>query len=135
MMTFTRKLKSTTLILGLAMLGFSCSDSDNNSESATISGKVENGNQKVAAADGTVVSAARITSNGSIQTIDGTEADTEASGRFDVAVNADAYQNIVVQAKSEAETNMGYVAAKVENGSSYTIKPINAESSGDQSIC
>lgn len=134
MMTFTRKLKSTTLILGLAVLGFSCSDSDNNSESATISGKVENGNQKVVAADGTVVSAARITSSGSVQSIDGTEVDIEASGRFNVAVNADAYQNIVVQAKSEAETHMGYVAAKLENGSSYTIKPIDTESSAETKV-
>lgn len=134
MMNFTRKIKSTTLIIALAMLGFSCSDSSNDSETATISGKVENGNQKVVVADGAVVSAARITSNGSIQTIDGTEVDTEASGRFDVAVNADAYQNIIVQAKTEAETTMGYVGARIENGSSYTIKPIDTESSAETKV-
>lgn len=134
MMNFTRKIKSTTLILGLAFLGFSCSDSGNDSESATISGKVENGNQKVVVADGAVVSAARITSNGSVQTIDGTEVDTEASGRFDVAVNAEAYQNIIVQAKSETETTMGYVGARIENGGSYTIKPIDTESSAETKV-
>lgn len=132
-MTFTQKFKSTTLILGLAFLGFSCSDS-NDSGSATISGKVDNGNQKVIAAEGAVVSAAQITSNGSVQTIDGTEVNTEASGNFKVAVNADAYQHIVVQAKSETETTMGYVATKIENGNSYTIKPIDVESSAETKV-
>ncbi len=132
-MNITRKFKTTTLVLGLAFLGFSCSDS-NNSGSAAISGQVDDGNQKSVVADGTVVSAAQITSNGSVQTISGTEVDAEASGRFDIAVDAEAYQNIVVQAKSETETTMGYVGTRVENGSSYTIKPINFESTAETKV-
>ncbi|MEQ9310465.1 MAG: hypothetical protein RLN90_13505 [Balneolaceae bacterium] len=133
-MNITKYIRKTTLIAGLALIGFACSDSNNNSDSATISGKTTSNNQKAFNTNAKVASAGYITSNGTIQTIDGTEVNTDVSGKFDVVVNADAYQNIVVQAKSETETTMGFVATKIENGNSYTIKPIDTESSAETKV-
>ena len=64
--------KYPIMILMLAVIGFACSDSNNNSDSATVNGNVEQSQSKAKALpEGTVVTMATVTSNGSINTIDG----------------------------------------------------------------
>ncbi len=137
-MKFSRSLKSIIFVLGVAVLGLNCSDDNNtsgtSSDNATISGQVENSKSKAKTSQATVVSAAYVTANGSVETISNTETNVDASGNFELQVDAEAYQNIVVEAKSDAETTMGFVAGSVENGSEYTIKPIDAESKSETMV-
>tara|TARA_R110000868_G_scaffold304437_30_gene565545 strand:- start:7842 stop:9128 length:1287 start_codon:yes stop_codon:yes gene_type:complete len=133
-MNIIKYIKKTTLIVGFALLGFACTDSNNDSDTATISGKVNGSNQKSLATSADVISAGYIQSDGSIRNIEGTEVNTDASGRFNLAVNADAFLEIVVQAKSEGETTLGYSSTKIENGESYIIKPIDSESSAETKV-
>jgi hypothetical protein len=129
--------KALTLITAMAFAGFSCSDSTggtDDSNQAQVSGKVESTNAKVSTSSATVVTAAEVTANGSFRTIEGTETNVDASGNFTMFVDADAYQNFVIQAQSSSTTTMGYVSGEVENGASYTLKPINSESSAETSV-
>jgi hypothetical protein len=121
-----------------------CSDNSTgvgtDEETATINGSVaENsagGESLTAAKAGTayVVSAARISSNGSIETIEGTETEVDGDGRFTLAVDAETASYIVVVAENSSGSLMGYTAARVENNQSYTIKPLNAESTAETMV-
>lgn len=134
-MRFTKTLKLLTFALGIAFLGVNCSSSNDSGESAMISGRVDSGSQsKVVSNEATVVSAGYINSSGQIKTIEGTETELNSSGRYNLAFDAEAYQNIVVVAKSGSQTWTGYVEGSVENGSEYTIKPIDVESSAETMV-
>lgn len=135
-MKFTNKLKYSLLTATIAFAGFACSDSGSGSGDgqATVNGRVDGDSQKAKSAQTTVVSAAKVTSSGSVETIEGTETETDANGSFQMNVDASTAQNIVVVAESEGKQWMGYAAAEIENGQSYTIKPIDVESSAETKI-
>ncbi len=136
-MKVSRSFKSIIFVLGFAVLGLNCSDDNTSSSSsdyATVSGQVESSKSKTTTAQNTVVTAAYVTANGSVETISSTETTVDASGNFEIQVDAEAYQNIIVEAKSDTETTMGFVAGSVENGSEYTIKPIDSESSAETMV-
>lgn len=126
--------KSSIMILMLAVFGFACSDSDNNnSDSATVNGSVEQSRAK-ASAEGTVVTMATITANGSINTLEDVETTTDANGEFSLSFDANAAQNFVVLAENEGEEAMGFLSANVENGSSIILKPIDTESTAETEV-
>ena len=79
--------KYPIMILMLAVIGFACSDSNNNSDSATVNGSVEQSQAKAKTlTEGTVVTMATVTANGSINTIEGAETTTETTGEEFVPV-------------------------------------------------
>lgn len=137
-MRFTTNIKTLMLFFGIAFVGYSCSDDDSPSgtsdEMATINGQVETTNSKAINASNTVVTAAEIASSGSIQTIEGTETNADASGNFTLTVDADLVQNLAVQASSGTTTTMGFVQSDVKNGNSYELKPLNTESSAETKV-
>ena len=115
-----------------------CSTSSSNNGSATIEGSVqpESSKQKVATSsvEGAVVTAARVTSDGSLETMEGTETETNASGSFMLEVDVEAAENIVIVAKKEGNEWRGFLSGEVENGSSVSLKPINTESTAESSV-
>lgn len=122
----------------------SCTDDSTSVDEseAMIHGSVEadnNSAQKQAKAtsnstEGVMVTAARVNSSGSLETISEAEAETDASGEFALAVDMNAAEHIVLVAETETEELKGFLSAEVENGSSYTLKPINVESSAESEI-
>lgn len=140
-MKLTNRLKISILTLALAAFGFACSDSssgDNASGQYTINGSVEGDESakqaKVANVEGAVVTAARVTSSGSFETIDGAETETDASGNFQLNVNADAAENIVVIAESEGKEWKGFVSSEIKSGNSVNLKPIDTESNAEAEV-
>lgn len=144
MMYFDKTLPAIVVSVLLLFSLNSCSDSgtgaDTDDQTATISGSVENEASKVGAAKSqnaqaaSVVSAARVRSNGSIEIIEGTETETDASGRFTVEVDANTVNRVVIVAEGSDEQKMGFVASEIENNNSYTIKPLNSESTAETSV-
>lgn len=136
-MRFSTSIKAI-LFTVIASLSLNCNDSGSSSstDSATIQGRVDdNNNGKISGtSDVSTVTAAYINAQGSVEAIEGTEVETDASGNFELAVNADMHQNIIVKAQSETQASYGYVSGTVENGNSYTVKPINAESSAETKV-
>ncbi|HAW79982.1 MAG TPA: hypothetical protein DCX27_09905, partial [Balneola sp.] len=93
--------KYPIMILMLAVIGFACSDSNNNSDSATVNGSVEQSQAKAKTlTEGTVVTMATVTANGSINTIEGAETTTDANGKFSLSFDASTAQNYVVVAEN-----------------------------------
>ncbi len=127
-----------TLILGLSLVGLNCSDSGTNSSSdaVMVTGKVEGNDskQKIANVEGAVVTAATVTSNGTISTLEQTEVEADASGNFELSFDADAAQNFVIMAEDGESTWMAFLNAEVENGSNITLKPINGESTAETKV-
>lgn len=121
-----------------------CSDNSTSvgtdEEKATINGSVTEssagGESLTANKTGSayVVSAAKISSNGSIETIENTETEVDGDGRFTLAVDAETASYIVVVAENSSGRLMGYTAARVENNQAYTIKPLNAESTAETMV-
>lgn len=129
--------KYPIMILMLAVIGFACSDSstNNNSDSATVNGNVEESQSKVKALpEGTVVTMATVTSNGSINTIEGAETTTEANGDFSLSFDANAAQNFVVVAENNGTQAMGFLSTNIENGQSILLKPIDIESTAESNV-
>ena len=136
-MRFINNIKSTILILSFALIGFSCSDSNSSmspDEAATINGKVESTNAKSVNAATTTVFAGELNADGSIQTISGTETSANADGSFSLNIDAEMYNQIVIQAESNGLVMYGYMETEIENGSSYTIKPLNQESTAETMV-
>tara|TARA_R110002124_G_scaffold286453_1_gene467391 strand:- start:2636 stop:3928 length:1293 start_codon:yes stop_codon:yes gene_type:complete len=126
--------KYPVMILMLAVISFACSDT-NNSDSATVNGSVEQSQAKAKAfPEGTVVTMGTVTSNGSIEVLDGVETTTNASGEFSLTFDAKAAQNFVVIAEHEGEKTMGFLSSNVENGSNIILKPIDEESTAETKI-
>lgn len=136
-----------TIVL-FALLSFTACSDDNSTgndgdetpeSQATINGQVEDEFAKISSAskakvEGAVVTAATISSNGSVQMMDDTETEVQSSGEFTLELDASAAEDVVVVAEHEGEQLMGYISTEVENGSSYTIKPINVESSAETDV-
>ncbi|MCP9292844.1 hypothetical protein [Gracilimonas sediminicola] len=134
----TNHIKLSIVILITALVAMGCSTNSSNNGSATIEGSVqpESSKQKVTASsvEGAVVTAARVTSEGSFETMEGTETETNASGNFMLEVDVEAAENIVIVAKKEGNEWRGFLSSEVENGSSVTLKPINTESTAESSV-
>lgn len=115
-----------------------CSTSSSDSDSAIIKGSVseELSQQKIQSneVEGAIVSAATVTSSGSFETIEGTETETDASGNFTINVDVESHQQIVIIAEKGEMQWTGFLTSNVKNGSSFTLKPLNAESSAETSV-
>ncbi len=123
------------MILMLAVFGFACSDSNNNSDSATVNGNVEQSQSNAKALpEGTIVTMATVTSSGSINTIDGAETTTDANGDFSLSFDANTAQNFVVVAENNGSEAMGFLSANVENGQTILLKPIDNESTAESNV-
>ena len=143
-MLLSRKIRSIAVSVLIGFTLFSCSDNgtgvNSNDQKVTIHGSVaDEATQSKQLAEknnhaGNLVSAARITSNGSLEIIEGTETETDASGDFTVEVDASAANHIVVVAESSVGETSAFVATELENDNSYTVKPLNAESTAETAV-
>lgn len=122
-----------------------CSDdsttgSGDETSSATINGAVEDefakssSDAKAKAVENTVVTAARISSNGSLELLEETETDVNASGDFTLEVDATVAEEIVIVADNEGDRLTGYISSEIENESTYTVKPIDTEYSAETDV-
>jgi hypothetical protein len=144
-MCIKKSLTTTVSIVLLSFMIFSaCSDNGttgvDDETGAVINGSVENGaeqsksmNNATSAEAGTVW-AARITSEGSFEKIGDTETEVDASGNFSLTVDANAANEIAIIAETGGQELKGFISAQIENGQSYTLKPINAESSAETEV-
>lgn len=145
--------KFNLLVVTISLLALfnitACSDdnstgNDNDGETpesqATINGQVEDEFAKSASTsnakdiEGTVVTAATVSSTGSIEMMNDTETEIESSGEFTLEADVSTADEIVVVAENEGEQLMGYISAELENGNSYTIKPVDTESSAETEV-
>ena len=138
-MRFTNNIKATLVFLTLAVFGLNCSDDGNSAmgtddDMATINGRVETTNAKAVNAEATVVYAAEITANGSVEAIEETETAVNADGSFTLTVDADIHSEVVVQAEGNGMSMYGYLEGEIENGNSYTLKPVDNESTAETMI-
>lgn len=139
---FYKKISYTIFTILIAFTIISCLDDSTgvDGSSATFNGSVESSSpsqQEKATAtsnEGVVVTAARVTSSGTLESIDETETETNASGEFSLEVDTDVANDIVITAQSETGELQGFLSSAVENGQSYTLKPINIESSAETKI-
>lgn len=120
---------------------YACSDSTGpDAGEAVIQGSVQFGDgssQQLSSAgdlQGATVTAARVTSNGSFESIGETQTQVNANGGFTMTVDMAAAQHLVIKAEHQGTKLHGFLAAEVENGSTYTLKPINVESSAEASV-
>lgn len=137
-----RKKLTLPLVILLFMMTFTaCSDSsvsvDNNI--AVIQGSVESSAsqekvQSSAEAEGAVVTAARVTSNGSFEVISETETQVSASGNFTLEVDASSLNHIAVLVETNGETLKGFLSKEISNGQTYTIKPVNSVSTAEAEV-
>ena len=141
--------RNTLLIAGVTLISFACSDdnSDNGSQ-ATFRGTVQTSEFNMSSFDKTGdtsisdshqsgksdVYAARVMNNGEVEKIDETETQTDDQGRYTIAVDMTAAQRIVIVAQNSGQTLRSFVAAGVENGKTYAMKPISAETSAETDI-
>merc|ERR1711974_312606 len=84
--------------------------------------------------EGTVVTMATVTANGSINTIEGAETTTDANGKFSLSFDASTAQNYVVVAENNSAEAMGFLSTQVENGQSIQLKPIDTESTAESNV-
>lgn len=107
---------------------------------ATINGTVHDefakttSDVKAKAVENTVVTAATISSNGSLELIEETETDVNASGDFTLEVDAAVAEEIVIVADNEGDRLTGYISSEIGNESTYTVKPIDAEYSAETDV-
>ncbi|WP_395079749.1 hypothetical protein [Gracilimonas sp.] len=132
-------MKYLTIVLAISLTGFACSSSSSSDgeSTATINGSVEESQQqklKQNSTAGVIVTAGRVNSNGSVEAINGVQTETNASGNFSLEVDAESTQHLVIMAENQGTTWKGYLSGEIENGNSYTLKPINSESSAEAEI-
>lgn len=131
-------------VFGITIAINACSDDPagtDNSESV-IQGSLESSSseqpQKLQSnltnVEGVTVAAARVNSDGSVQAITGTETETNASGEFTLHVDVETAQHITVLAETESGQWTGFLSKKVENGQTFTLKPIDAASTIETEI-
>jgi hypothetical protein len=84
--------------------------------------------------EGVTVTAARVTSDGSFQLISDTETETDASGNFTLHLDVETEQHLAIIAGTDSEQIMGFLSEKVENDNTYTIKPLDIESTVETEI-
>ena len=125
--------KYPLMILMLAVIGFACSDS--NSDSATVNGNVEQSQSKAKSLpEGTVVTMATVTANGSINTLNNVKTTTDANGDFSLSFDANSAQNFVVMAEESGTEVKGFLSANVENGQTIVLKPLDSESNAETKV-
>lgn len=144
----SERLRNIILLLTISLVGFACSDftTSPDSEQATINGRVEssesskakNSGYQASAIEGATVTAARITADGSLESIGNAEAETNAEGEFTIEIDAAAVANasdkIIVTAEKEGRQWKAIVYGKLENGSSLDLKPLSGETTGEASV-
>src|SRR5690606_24871435 len=133
----------------VTLISFACSDnnSDNGSQ-ATFRGTVQTSEFNMSSFDKTDdstisdsheagksdVYAAKVMNNGEVEKIGETETQTDDQGRYTIAVDMTAAQRIVIIAQNNGQTLRSFVAAGVENGKTYAMKPISAETSAETEV-
>jgi hypothetical protein len=146
----TTKWTNYSLVMaGLLLFNVACSDSNSDSRSeATIRGSVEQSSlsQSMTDKSGTSevmnsheatksdVYAARVTESGETQKIEDSETQTDDQGRFTLTVDMAAAQRVIIVAERNGQTLRGFVDTSVENGMSYSMKPLNVESSVETEV-
>lgn len=147
----TAKWTNYSLVMaGLLLFNVACSDSNSDSRSeATIRGSVEQGSFSGSMADKSgpndsttfeeieksEVYAARIPENGEPQRIEGSETQTDNQGRFTLNIDMDAAQRVlIIVNNSNGQQLRGFVDSSVRNGMSYSMKPINIESTVEADV-
>lgn len=131
-------------MLLLSFVLFSCTDSstgvDTEEDTAVINGSIaESSSQsKQFSADNSAsvftVTAARVSSDGSIQTIEGTETQASSSGQFTLEVDVSMSDHIVVMAENGSTELMGFISTEIENNQSYILKPLDSESTAETKV-
>ncbi|SMO40304.1 hypothetical protein [Fodinibius sediminis] len=145
----SKQIRNLVLVLATAMLSFACSDfttsSDNSSGNATVNGQVEKseankaaGSRGHASVEGATVTVARITTDGSLESIGNAQAKTNAQGEFSLEVDANAATNasekIIVRAEKSGQQWKAFLYDKLQNGSSIELKPLTVESTGEANV-
>ena len=137
-MTKSIKLFIALFVSSLTVIGCSSNSNSSDNQSATINGSVETESAKQKtfqpSVEGAVVTAARINSDGSLETIGNSEAETDASGSFTLDVDVEAAQEIAIIAEKDGNEWSGFLSGEVENGNSITLKPLNTESSAETNV-
>lgn len=144
------KLRNLVFVLALSLVGFACGDSStgngNQSDPATVEGRVENNSSQKAVSggiqdiEGAVVTAAYVKSDGSLETLGSSQAETNAQGEFTLQIKAEALANanasdrIVILAEKNGTTAKAFVTSRLESGSSVTIQPITYESTAETEV-
>ncbi len=135
------------LMISIGLVAVSCSDTGTGIEESgtvTFTGTVENTGsqnaQTVNDVEGAVVTAARVTADGNLQTIGNAQAETNAEGEYTLQVELDAFNNadasthIVIVAEKNGQQAKSFVAADIESGTTVTVQPITFESSAEASV-
>ncbi len=145
-MKLTSKLILPLLIIGFLAMIQACSDDPAgpgaDASEAVIHGSIAESEtneesqlqSNLTNIEGVTVTAAQITSDGSFQMISDTETQTDASGNFTLHLDVESEQHIAIIAGSESEQVKGFLSAKVENDNTYTIKPLDIESTAETEI-
>lgn len=137
------------IVLGIALFAMACSDSNSdNRNEAVIRGSVQF--NQVSSSDmeqkehtGNYISnqetksdvyAARVREDGEVEKIEETQTQTDDQGRFEIAVDIEAAQRVIIVAENAGQRLYGFVGKGVENGKRYTMKPINAESNAESHV-
>jgi hypothetical protein len=130
-----------SIIIFSLLLTSACSDSSTDagtSDTAVIQGSVQPSSSQqsegIKNEQPVVVSAARITSDGSFETLSGTSVEADADLRFTLEVDVSANEKFAVVAETDGEVRKAVIPSGVENGDSYTLMPLTAESTGKAMI-
>lgn len=141
-------IQNTIKYLSVATLlfAFGCSDDNSgNNSSAVVNGRVE-GDQNAKtvqkstfgeatqSVEAATVTAARVTSSGSMETISGVQTETNAQGEFSLAIDEEISGDIVIMAEKNGTTWKGYVYSEVESGGETNMKPITTESTVETGV-
>lgn len=143
-----KQLRNLIFILALSLAGFACGDSSvgPGADSATVNGRVESSESnkvktsdyQTSAVEDAVVTAARVNVDGSLQTIGGAEAETNAQGEFTLDIDVDAVSEssgrIIIVAEKDGQQWKAVLAGTIESGANITLKPLNSESTGEASV-
>ncbi|MDR8394704.1 hypothetical protein NC796_26435, partial [Aliifodinibius sp. S!AR15-10] len=140
------KIPSLLIVLAITLAGTAC---DNNSAgpgegSAAVEGQVQDQNKQnkakysspttAAAVEGATVTAARISSDGSLETISGAETETNAEGEFMLNIDAEAVvnsgQQVIIMAEKSGQQWKTFITGELESGSTVQVQPLTVESSG-----
>lgn len=140
-------LRNLLLLLIISVIGVACGDSTTGShpDSATVNGRVDNtssnsSSEKVQqkSLEGAIVTAARVSSSGQLQSIGNAETETNAEGEFSLQINGDAVANagnqIVIVAEKNGQKAKAFLTEELESGSSVQVQPITFESSAEASV-
>ncbi|MDR8390444.1 hypothetical protein NC796_04770 [Aliifodinibius sp. S!AR15-10] len=144
------KIPSLLIVLAITLAGTAC---DNNSAgpgegSAAVEGQVQDENTQnkakysspttAAAVEGATVTAARISSDGSLETISGAETETNAEGEFTLNINAEAVANsgqqVIIMAEKSGQQWKTFITGELESGSTVQVQPLTVESSGEADV-